>query len=121
MVGPPVTMVAESAADSTGRRGDSQPEVSRVLENGWPGKPFACRTAPRHCYTRSGGARSRGVPPAGFRARRPHTPVNRSAWSALIALALLAPLPWARSGERARPLVIRGCSVLDVTAGIMLA
>ena len=47
--------------------------------------------------------------------------MNRSTWSALIALASVAPLPWARSEERPRPLVIRGCSVLDVAGGKMLA
>jgi imidazolonepropionase-like amidohydrolase len=47
--------------------------------------------------------------------------VNRSTWSALIVLASVAPLPWARSEERPRPLVIHGCSVLDVAGGKMLA
>ena len=47
--------------------------------------------------------------------------MNRSSWSVLIALAVLAPLQPARSEERPRPVVIRGCSVLDVAGAKMLA
>jgi len=47
--------------------------------------------------------------------------MNRSSWSAWIALAVLAPLPGTKAEERPRPVVIRGCSVLDVASGTMLA
>jgi hypothetical protein len=41
--------------------------------------------------------------------------------SAVVALAALAPLQRARSEETPRPVVIRGCSVLDVGGGKILA
>jgi hypothetical protein len=47
--------------------------------------------------------------------------MNRSSWSAWIALAVLAPLQRARSEEGSRPVVIRGCSMLDVAGGKLLA
>jgi hypothetical protein len=43
-----------------------------------------------------------------------------SSWSLSIALAVLASVEWAQSAERPGPMVIRGCSVLDVAAGKML-
>src|SRR3954454_18953420 len=42
-------------------------------------------------------------------------------WSVLIALAAAAPPSQARSQASPRPVVIRGCSVLDVAGGTMLA
>src|SRR6185437_1747692 len=47
--------------------------------------------------------------------------MKRLAWPALIALAALAPHREARSQAGPSPVVIRGCSVLDVAGGRMIA
>ena len=47
--------------------------------------------------------------------------MKRLSWPALIALAALAPHREARSQAAPRPVVIRGCSVLDVAGGRMIA
>src|SRR5690349_24939206 len=47
--------------------------------------------------------------------------MKRLLWLVLIALAAVAPLPQAWSRASPRPVVIRGCSVLDVAAGEMRA
>src|SRR5215469_1130777 len=47
--------------------------------------------------------------------------MKRLSWPALIALAALAPHPEARSQAGPSPVVIRGCSVLDVAGGRMIA
>ena len=47
--------------------------------------------------------------------------MKRLSWPALIALAALAPHRDARSQASPRPVVIRGCSVLDVAGGRMIA
>ena len=44
-----------------------------------------------------------------------------TSWSALMVLAFLGPLPRASSETVPGPVVIRGCSILDVTGGRMLA
>lgn len=43
-----------------------------------------------------------------------------AAWLALLTPALSCPAPPARAGGPPRPIVIRGCSVLDIAAGRML-
>ena len=47
--------------------------------------------------------------------------MKRLSWPALVALAALAPHPEARSQAGPSPVVIRGCSVLDVAGGRMIA
>jgi imidazolonepropionase-like amidohydrolase len=47
--------------------------------------------------------------------------MKRLSWPALVALAALAPHREARSQAAPRPVVIRGCSVLDVAGGRMIA
>jgi hypothetical protein len=47
--------------------------------------------------------------------------MKRLSWPALIALVALAPQREARSQPGPRPVVIRGCSVLDVAGGRMIA